>query len=172
MSKLLIELEYMTKGYKLNENGEIRNLKENESEDEERVKQFTSILSIMMKICKSLDKEIADSDPKKENQERKPTQNNKSLVPKMHILHLSDLHFGTLEQARIWSNQLAQDLKVDLKIFSLDALILSGDIANKSIGSEYEAAQKFLDYFQATAKRGDANIPRNEACTRSVSGER
>ena len=68
-------------------------------------------------------KEITDGDPKKENQELKPTQNNKSLVPKMHILHLSDLHFGTPEQARLWSNQLVQDLRNELSIPNLDALI-------------------------------------------------
>lgn len=64
----------------------------------------------------------------------------------MYILHLSDLHFGTLDQAQFWSNQLAQDLKDQLNIFHLDALIISGDITNKSTSDEYEAAQKFLDY--------------------------
>ena len=77
--------------------------------------------------------------------ETKFTQPSKSLVPKMHILHLSDLHFGTLDQAQLWSNQLAEDLKNELNISSLDALILSGDIANKSTSDEYEAAQSFLD---------------------------
>jgi 3',5'-cyclic AMP phosphodiesterase CpdA len=93
-------------------------------------------------------KEITDGDPKKENQELKPTQNNKSLVPKMHILHLSDLHFGTPEQARLWSNQLVQDLRNELSILNLDALILSGDIANQSTQGEYEAAQQFLNSFR------------------------
>nr|WP_228014693.1 HEAT repeat domain-containing protein [Fortiea sp. LEGE XX443] len=63
----------------------------------------------------------------------------------MHILHLSDLHFGTPDQAKLWSNQLASDLQNELDIPHLDALILSGDIANKSIPEEYEAAQQFLD---------------------------
>ena len=66
----------------------------------------------------------------------------------MQILHLSDLHFGTLDQAQKWSNQLAEDLNNELNISSLDALILSGDIANKSTLDEYEAARKFLDYFR------------------------
>jgi 3',5'-cyclic AMP phosphodiesterase CpdA len=76
-------------------------------------------------------------------------QINTSKVPKMHILHLSDLHFGTSEQARLWSNQLVQDLRNELSIPNLDALILSGDIANKSTKCEYEAAQQFLDSFRA-----------------------
>lgn len=63
----------------------------------------------------------------------------------MYILHLSDLHFGNLDKAKLWSNQLAEDLKNELNIPSLNALILSGDIANKSTPDEYEAAQKFLD---------------------------
>ncbi len=62
----------------------------------------------------------------------------------MHILHLSDLHFGTLDQANLWSNQLAADLYNDRKIPHLDALILSGDIANYSTEEEYQAAEQFL----------------------------
>ncbi|WP_293048140.1 effector-associated domain EAD1-containing protein [Moorena sp. SIO1F2] len=65
-----------------------------------------------------------------------------------HILHLSDLHITTSDQATLWSNQLAQDLIQDLDIPKLDALILSGDIANKSTPQEYEAAQQFLDNFR------------------------
>ena len=63
----------------------------------------------------------------------------------MHILHLSDLHFGTLDQANLWSNQLAADLYNDINISHLDALILSGDIANYSTEEEYQAAAQFLD---------------------------
>jgi hypothetical protein len=65
-------------------------------------------------------------------------------VRTMHILHLSDLHFGTLDQANLWSNQLAADLYNDLSIPHLDALILSGDIANYSTAEEYIAAAQFL----------------------------
>lgn len=69
------------------------------------------------------------------------------VTQKMHILHLSDLHFGTPEQAKVWYNQLAGDLtnKKELNISSLDALILSGDIANKSTSDEYEASQLFIN---------------------------
>ena len=65
-------------------------------------------------------------------------------VRTMHILHLSDLHFGTLDQANLWSNQLAADLYNDLSIPHIDALILSGDIANYSTEDEYKAAEQFL----------------------------
>lgn len=68
----------------------------------------------------------------------------KSTQP-MHILHLSDLHFGTLEQADLWSSQLTQDLHQELNVPQLHALILSGDIANRSTPEEYAAAQKFLE---------------------------
>ncbi|NEP26999.1 HEAT repeat domain-containing protein, partial [Moorena sp. SIO3I6] len=63
----------------------------------------------------------------------------------IYILHLSDLHITTPEQATNWSNQLAQDLAQDLQIPHLDGLILSGDIANYSTPQEYQAAQQFLD---------------------------
>ena len=62
----------------------------------------------------------------------------------MHILHLSDLHFGTLDQANLWSTQLRTDLRRELSIPHLDALILSGDIANYSTQEEYKAAEQFL----------------------------
>ncbi|NEQ79012.1 MAG: hypothetical protein F6K26_01715, partial [Moorea sp. SIO2I5] len=80
-----------------------------------------------------------------------PIYNPKPNPPKpittqtMYILHLSDLHITTPEQATLWSNQLAQDLIQDLQIPHLDALILSGDIANYSTPDEYQAAQQFLD---------------------------
>jgi 3',5'-cyclic AMP phosphodiesterase CpdA len=64
-----------------------------------------------------------------------------------NILHLSDLHFGTSENADNWYNQLAEDLYQELKCLPLDVLILSGDIANKSTPEEYNAAKQFLDKF-------------------------
>jgi HEAT repeat protein/3',5'-cyclic AMP phosphodiesterase CpdA len=67
-----------------------------------------------------------------------------SITP-MHILHLSDLHFGTLDQANLWSNQLAEDLHQELNIRHLDALILSGDITNYSTETEYSAAKEFIN---------------------------
>ncbi|MEW6493188.1 MAG: metallophosphoesterase [Cyanobacteriota bacterium] len=63
----------------------------------------------------------------------------------MYILHLSDLHFGTTADANNWSNQLIKDLHQELKIPHLDALILSGDIANYSIEAEYNAAKEFIN---------------------------
>jgi len=62
----------------------------------------------------------------------------------MHILHLSDLHFGTSENAQLWYSQLAEDLHQELQCSQLDALILSGDITNRATTEEYEAARQFL----------------------------
>ncbi len=50
----------------------------------------------------------------------------------MNILHLSDLHFGSEADARLWFSQLADDLKTDLHCRVLSLLIISGDIANFS----------------------------------------
>jgi len=66
------------------------------------------------------------------------------LVRTMYILHLSDLHITNLDQANLWSNQLAEDLRNELDIPQLDALIISGDIANYSTPEEYQAAEQFL----------------------------
>ena len=75
----------------------------------------------------------------------------------MNILHLSDLHFGTLANAHNWCSQIADDLKNRLDCFKLDVLILSGDIANKSIPKEYGAAEQFIkgirEEFQLDAKQ-------------------
>ena len=66
-------------------------------------------------------------------------------IPSMYILHLSDLHFGTADNAHNWYSQLAEDLRYELNCPRLDVIILSGDIANKSTSEEYKAAQLFLD---------------------------
>lgn len=74
------------------------------------------------------------------------------FIKPMNILHLSDLHFGTTSDATRWHSQLADDLRQLLSKLEptqnphLDALILSGDIANKSLPEEYEAARLFLNY--------------------------
>ena len=68
----------------------------------------------------------------------------------MYILHLSDLHFGNTQDANLWYSQLADDLEQLLpqiepsRSHNLDALIISGDIANRSLPEEYEAAEQFI----------------------------
>ncbi|NEQ66222.1 MAG: NACHT domain-containing protein [Symploca sp. SIO2D2] len=76
-----------------------------------------------------------------------PTPKPQPYIPStqlMYILHLSDLHITTPNQATLWSNQLAADLRNELDIPHLDALILSGDIANYSTPEEYQAAEQFF----------------------------
>jgi len=60
------------------------------------------------------------------------------------ILHLSDLHFGTLTDARNWQSQVAEDLKRELGCDRLDGLILSGDLTQRATAAEYAAAVEFL----------------------------
>ncbi|KOP27481.1 hypothetical protein AMR41_05675 [Hapalosiphon sp. MRB220] len=74
-----------------------------------------------------------------------PATPNSICMTTYNILHLSDLHFGTYENANNWYNQLAEDLYQELKCSRLDVLILSGDIANKSTPEEYNAAKQFLN---------------------------
>ncbi len=62
------------------------------------------------------------------------------------ILHLSDLHIRTIRDAETWSGQLADDLTIELGCHRPDAVILSGDIADKSEPGEYEAAARFLEH--------------------------
>ena len=59
------------------------------------------------------------------------------------ILHLSDLHLQTNDDAYLWHHQLAADLE-ELEVDHLDAVVISGDITNLSTGEEYNAAQVFI----------------------------
>ncbi len=78
-------------------------------------------------------------------------------LPESLILHLSDLHFGTLANAELWHGQLAQDLH-DLGCTQLDAVILSGDLANVSTPAEYAAARLFLDKLRAAFQLSPAQV--------------
>ena len=75
----------------------------------------------------------------------------------MQILHLSDIHITTPDQANLWSSQLADDLR-EQSITHLDALILSGDIANYATEAEYTAAQQFLTQFRQDFPLDSASI--------------
>jgi 3',5'-cyclic AMP phosphodiesterase CpdA len=66
------------------------------------------------------------------------------------ILHLSDLHFGTLADARNWHSQLAEDLRRELDCDRLDGLICSGDLATVSTDADYAAAVAFLTRLKDT----------------------
>ena len=63
----------------------------------------------------------------------------------IRILHLSDIHLGTVEQANRYFSQLATDLTQNLKIKQLNYLVISGDIANRSTEEEYDAAFNLVD---------------------------
>ncbi|MEW6493602.1 MAG: metallophosphoesterase, partial [Cyanobacteriota bacterium] len=63
----------------------------------------------------------------------------------IRILHLSDIHLGTVEQANRYFSQLATDLTQNLHIKQLNYLVISGDIANRSTEDEYEAAFELVD---------------------------
>jgi hypothetical protein len=64
--------------------------------------------------------------------------------PRARILHLSDLHFGDPQQAVLWYSQLLSDLRGELRVDRLDAVVLSGDISERAAGGEFDAAAQFL----------------------------
>jgi predicted MPP superfamily phosphohydrolase len=66
-----------------------------------------------------------------------------SKVPR-RVLHLSDLHFATKDQATVWYSQLAADLR-EQQVDRLDALVVSGDLVNRADPLEYDAARLFLE---------------------------
>lgn len=59
---------------------------------------------------------------------------------KVYILHLSDVHLRTANEAAKYRLQLTTDLRRELQVKRLDYLVISGDIGNKSTPDEYEAA--------------------------------
>ncbi len=61
-----------------------------------------------------------------------------------NILHLSDLHFGTLADAHNFHSQLAEDLRGELGCARLDGLICSGDLTMVCSDPEYGAAVAFV----------------------------
>lgn len=67
-----------------------------------------------------------------------------SGAPSAWVLHLSDLHFGALGTEAPWYDQLAADLRYELSLNRLDAVIVSGDISNRAEPEEYQAAQRFF----------------------------
>ncbi len=61
------------------------------------------------------------------------------------ILLLSDIHIGNNSESLQYFNQLRSDLQKNLKVDKLDYLVISGDIAIKSIPEEYNAALELVD---------------------------
>jgi hypothetical protein len=71
------------------------------------------------------------------------------------ILHLSDLHLGSPNDAQRLHSQLAEDLKRELGCTRLDGMILSGDMTMVCAEDEYAAARAFID-----AIAGEFGLPR------------
>ncbi|MCP4353429.1 MAG: hypothetical protein GY795_48895 [Desulfobacterales bacterium] len=61
-----------------------------------------------------------------------------------YILHLSDLHIESEDDADLWYDQLAEDVN-EMNCPKIDLLIISGDVSNISTEDEYIAAKHFID---------------------------
>jgi hypothetical protein len=90
----------------------------------------------------SKDQTVLDDMPFQDSPHRQPNDHDPVL---MRILHLSDLHFGTKADAQRWSGQLADDLQHELCCDRVDAMIISGDVANLAVEAEYAAARIFFE---------------------------
>ena len=69
-------------------------------------------------------------------------------MPMIRILHLSDIHLGTGEDADFYLEQLSTDLTIELnkiyKLDKLDFLVVSGDVGTFSTLEEYDAATRLV----------------------------
>jgi 3',5'-cyclic AMP phosphodiesterase CpdA len=72
-----------------------------------------------------------------------------NIASTRRVLHLSDLHFATKDQATISYAQLAADLRQQGISDRLDALIVSGDLVNRAEPAEYDAARLFLEHLMS-----------------------
>ncbi|MGA1869624.1 MAG: SUMF1/EgtB/PvdO family nonheme iron enzyme [bacterium] len=61
------------------------------------------------------------------------------------ILHLSDIHMGDSDTAKTYLSQLELDLRRELELTTLDYLVISGDIGNRSVPEEYDAGFLMVD---------------------------
>jgi len=87
------------------------------------------------------------------------------------LLHLSDLHFTTKDQATVWYSQLAADLR-EQQVDRLDALVVSGDLVDRADPIEYDAARLFLEKLMsgfALSARQVVLVPGNHDASWSVS---
>lgn len=64
------------------------------------------------------------------------------------LLHLSDLHFATADQATTAYSQLSLDLRQQ-RVERLDALVISGDLVNRATSAEYAAAALFIEHVKS-----------------------
>jgi Calcineurin-like phosphoesterase len=64
--------------------------------------------------------------------------------PTRRLLHLSDLHFATPDQATTAYSQLADDLRQQ-GVDRLDAVVVSGDLVNRATAPEYTVTEMFLE---------------------------
>lgn len=62
------------------------------------------------------------------------------------LLHLSDLHFGTKQDAQRWFSAMLLDVEMDLKPRRIDAIVMSGDIVyGPQERDGFEPAAAFLE---------------------------
>ncbi len=66
------------------------------------------------------------------------------VVYPTRVLHLSDLHIESIDQATEWYSQLAADLRQQ-GIERLDGVVVSGDLVHRATPTEYNAAANFLE---------------------------
>jgi predicted MPP superfamily phosphohydrolase len=89
-----------------------------------------------------------DDQPNVTREDRRIEAAASAARPVRRLLHLSDLHFATADQATIAYSQLAADLRQQ-GVDRLDALVVSGDLVNRATPSEYAAAGLFLEQVKA-----------------------
>lgn len=73
-----------------------------------------------------------------------PSQKMEKATNMIYILHISDIHLGTDEQAKNHLFTLKSDLKNELQVDRLNYIVISGDIAQSSAENEYDAALELI----------------------------
>jgi predicted MPP superfamily phosphohydrolase len=90
------------------------------------------------------------------------------------ILHLSDLHLDTINEANKLCVQLIADLRTEMEITHLHYLVISGDVSKSATKEQFNAAHriltKLIDKFDLDV-RNLIIVPGNHDMNRNMSGE-
>lgn len=73
-----------------------------------------------------------------------PSRSTTPAQPLARVLHISDLHLDSQQHAVLWYGQLLADLRTEMGIDRLDAVVVSGDLSNRATAQEFDAAAQFL----------------------------
>ena len=75
---------------------------------------------------------------------RSPQRDPRRKDDTRYLLHISDVHLKSAEEAHKYLAQITIDLQKELQVARLDYMTISGDVGDQSLPEEYEAAFELI----------------------------